>query len=191
VVRKVWIERFNHIPSTIELAGKITKIDDKRKTCMQQSMEALACSCEHPGVIKFLTIYIKTVEAYTLCWNGGTLQKMLDYNTKYSPIMNNCTLLWQGGLNMKGRTWLVTFRQNHVKLAWAFINIMRAIHHCGILHNDLFKDYIMLHFPTNKLNVVYIGMCDWALVRGNAIIVWVCKGVRCNQCKKNVLVGAL
>jgi hypothetical protein len=31
VVRKVQIERFDHIPSMIELAGKTPKIDDKQK----------------------------------------------------------------------------------------------------------------------------------------------------------------
>jgi len=61
---------------------------------------------------------------------------------------------------MEGWTQLVAFKQNCVKLAWTFINIMNAIHHFGILH-DLFKDNIMLHFLSNKLNVVYIGICNW------------------------------
>jgi hypothetical protein len=61
---------------------------------------------------------------------------------------------------MEGQTQLVTFRRNHVKLAWAFINIMNAVHHCGILHNDLFKDKIILHFPVDKPNVVYISVCN-------------------------------
>jgi len=56
-------------------------------------MEALACSCEHLSVIKFLAIHIETMETYTLWWNGGTFQKMLDYNTKYSPITDNYILL--------------------------------------------------------------------------------------------------
>ncbi len=30
--------------------------------------------------------------------------------------------------------------------------------------NDLFKDNIMLHFLTNKPNVMYIGVCDWGEV---------------------------
>jgi len=45
-------------------------------------------------------------------------------------------------------------------LAWAFINIMNVVHHCEILHNDLSKDNIMLHFSLDKPNVVYIGVCD-------------------------------
>jgi serine/threonine protein kinase len=51
-----------------------------------------------------------------------------------------------------------------VKLAWALINIMNVIHHCGILHNDLSKDNIMLHFSPDKLNVMYIGVCNWGEV---------------------------
>jgi membrane-anchored protein YejM (alkaline phosphatase superfamily) len=38
---------------------------------------------------------------------------------------------------------------------------MNAIHHCGILHNYLSNDNSMIHFPINKPNVVYIGMCNW------------------------------
>jgi hypothetical protein len=57
----------------IELAGKMLKMDDKREICKQRLMEALACLCEHPSVIKFLAIHTKTMEAYTLWWNEGTL----------------------------------------------------------------------------------------------------------------------
>ncbi len=65
---------------------------------------------------------------------------------------------------MERQTRLVAFRQNHVKLTWAFINIMNAIHHYGILYNKLSKDNIMLHFSINKPNDVYIGVCDWGEV---------------------------
>ncbi len=77
-----------------------------------------------------------------------------------SPIIDNCTKL-----NMEGQTQLVTFKQNCVKLAWAFINIMNVVHHCKILHNDLSKDNIMLHFLVDKPDVVYISMCDWGETR--------------------------
>jgi hypothetical protein len=81
----------------IELAGKTPKMDDKQEVCKQQLVEALPCLWEHLGVIKFPAIYTKTMEAYTLWWNEGTLREMLDYNMKYTPITNNCTLLRQGG----------------------------------------------------------------------------------------------
>jgi hypothetical protein len=66
VVHKMWIERFNHIPSTIELAGNTPKTYDKWETCKQRSMEALVYSCEHLGVIKLFTIHAKTMKVYTL-----------------------------------------------------------------------------------------------------------------------------
>ncbi len=69
--------------------GGTPKTNDKRETHKQHLMEALACPCEHLGVIKFLTIHTITMEAYTLWWNGGTLQEMLDYNMKYSLTMDN------------------------------------------------------------------------------------------------------
>ncbi len=51
-----------------------------------------------------------------------------------------------------------------MELAWALINIMNVIHCCGILHYDLSKDNIMLHFSPNKLDIVYICMCNWGEV---------------------------
>ncbi len=62
---------------------------------------------------------------------------------------------------MEGQTQLVTFRRNGVKLVWAFINILNVVHHFGILHNDLSKDNIMLHFSLDKLDGVYITICNW------------------------------
>jgi hypothetical protein len=66
VVHKMWIERFNHIPSTIELAGNTPKTYDKWETCKQRSMEALVYSCEHLGVIKFFAIHAETMKVHTL-----------------------------------------------------------------------------------------------------------------------------
>jgi len=45
--------------------GGTPKTDDEQKTHKQHLMEALACSCEHLGVIKFFTIHALTMEAYT------------------------------------------------------------------------------------------------------------------------------
>jgi hypothetical protein len=49
-------------------------MDDKQETWKQWSMEALACLCEHPNVIKFLVVHKKTIEAYT-CGGMGELFK--------------------------------------------------------------------------------------------------------------------
>jgi hypothetical protein len=56
----------------IELAKNTPKTNEKQKMCKQQSMEALTCPCEHPSVIKFLTIHVETMEAYKLWWSEGT-----------------------------------------------------------------------------------------------------------------------
>jgi hypothetical protein len=73
VVDKVQIKRFIHIPNTIELVGKITKIDDEWEVCKQRSIEALVYPCKHVNVIKFLAIHLETMKVYTLWWNRGTL----------------------------------------------------------------------------------------------------------------------
>jgi serine/threonine protein kinase len=83
---------------------------------------------------------------------------------KYSPIMDNRSLLQQRGLNMEGWTQLVAHKRNCVKLAWAFVNIVNVIHHFKILHNDLSKDNILLHFPLDKLDVVYIVVYNWGKI---------------------------
>ncbi len=117
VVDKVQIKRFIHIPNTIELVGKITKIDDEWEVCKQRSIEALVYPCKHVNVIKFLAIHLETMKVYTLWWNRGTLWKMLDVNCmKCSHVMDNWLLLWEGGYDMEGWRKLVTFKQNHVKI---------------------------------------------------------------------------
>jgi tRNA A-37 threonylcarbamoyl transferase component Bud32 len=45
------------------------------------------------------------------------------------------------------------------------MNIMNVVHRFGILHNDLSKDNIMLHFLTYKPDVMYIGVYDWSEAR--------------------------
>ncbi len=132
---------------------------------------------------------------YTHCGGmGERFQKCSITTWSTSPIMDNDILLRQGGLDMEGQTQLVTFKWNRVKLAWAFINIMNAVHHRGILHNDLSKDHIMLHLPLDKFarccvhKHVWLGW-TWALARGDAIIIWVCNGTICHHHKKCVLVG--
>jgi hypothetical protein len=97
------------------------------------------------------------MEAYTLWWNERTLQEMLDYNMKYSPITNSCTLLWQGAKYGKANMTC----HLETKSCEVGKGIMNVVHHCGILHNDLSKDNIMLHFSPNELD----GMCNWGEAR--------------------------
>jgi serine/threonine protein kinase len=55
------------------------------------------------------------------------------------------------------------FRKKRHKLAWTFLNTMNNVHHCHTLHNDMSPDNVLLHFPPNPLDKVYIGICDWAM----------------------------
>ncbi len=50
-------------------------------------------------------------------------------------------------------------------MAWTFMNIMNVIHHVVRFCTRTLKDNIMLHFPFDKPNVVYIGVCNWGEVR--------------------------
>ncbi len=67
---------------------------------------------------------------------------------KYSPIMENQMLL----PDMEKERWLITYRQNRVKMAWAFINIMNAIHHlgCYIMVNERTTS-CYIFYPTNQM----------------------------------------
>jgi hypothetical protein len=40
---------------------------------------------------------------------------------------------------------------------------MNNVHHCHTLHNNMSPDNVMLHFPPNSEDKVYIGICDWAM----------------------------
>jgi hypothetical protein len=80
------------------------------------------------------------------------------------PLLIIVLYLWQSMPNMERWTRLVDFRQNCVKLAWVFINIMHVVHHCEILHNSS-KNNIMLHLLLDKLDDMYIGVCDWGETR--------------------------
>jgi hypothetical protein len=69
---------------------------------------------------------------------------------------------------------------------------MNAIHHCGILHNNLSKDNIMLYFPTKKLDVVYISMCDWGEIgrlQETPSLYGFAKEQDATNAKKNAVVG--
>jgi serine/threonine protein kinase len=57
------------------------------------------------------------------------------------------------------------FRKKRHELAWTFLNTMNNVHHCHTLHKDMSPDNVLLHFPPNSPDKVYIGICDWAIAR--------------------------
>jgi hypothetical protein len=77
-VRRVLLARMENVPSDIDFAGKLPKASKEFDKRNERSLEALVCPISHTGVIKFWALHPKTMEAYTLWWNGGSLKIFLD-----------------------------------------------------------------------------------------------------------------
>jgi hypothetical protein len=56
-------------------------------------MEALACSIDHPSVIKFNAIHVETMEVYQSWWNKSKLWGMLKYHNSQNQSFGNHELL--------------------------------------------------------------------------------------------------
>ena len=54
------------------------------------------------------------------------------------------------------------FRKKQTKLAWVLLHIMDEVLKSHNLHNDIFLDNILLHFPEEE-SKVYIRICDLGL----------------------------
>jgi hypothetical protein len=48
------------------------------------------------------------------------------------------------------------FWKKHHKLTWTFLNTMNNVHHCYTLYNDISPDNVLLHFPPNFPDKVYV-----------------------------------
>ena len=57
------------------------------------------------------------------------------------------------------------FRKKRHELAWTFLNTTNNVYHCHTLHNDMSPENILLHFPSDSNEKVYIGICDWTMAR--------------------------
>jgi len=163
VVRKVRIANMPGIPIHIEFAGKLSKAKTEREKREERSIEALVCPVQHPGVIKFWAIHSDTMEAYTLWWNGDCLRKFLRVNSKASDAISYEEVLKLKTLTMEECERIVAFRRNRAMLAWGLIYVMALVHKAKIIHNDLTPSNILLHFPPDNVQRVYIGVCDWGM----------------------------
>jgi hypothetical protein len=57
---------FDRMPLYIEFVGKKLKIKYNYEVWCRLSVEALACSIDYLGVMKFYAIHVKAMEAYQL-----------------------------------------------------------------------------------------------------------------------------
>jgi serine/threonine protein kinase len=55
------------------------------------------------------------------------------------------------------------YRTKAAKLAMSLIITMARVHKSKILHNDISPSNILLHFPPDHVDRVYIGVCDWGM----------------------------
>jgi hypothetical protein len=164
-VRRVRISRMENIPSDIDFAGKLPKVNDDFDQRNERLLEALACPVLHAGVIKFWALHPNTMEAYTLWWNGGSLHS---FWTKYNSKVSKATSykdyhLVNAGLQPCKVDRVKAYQKNRMKLVLSLLTIMDKCHAHNILHNDLSPSNIMLHFPPGKSKTVYIGVCDWSM----------------------------
>jgi serine/threonine protein kinase len=148
------------VPSDIDFAGKLPKASKEFDKRNERSLEALACPILPTGVIKFWALHPKTMEAYMLWWNGGSLKSFwTNYNSKVSEATSyeNYHLV-NTGLLPDDVDKVKAYRKNQVKLVLSLLTIMEKCHAKNILHNDLSPSNIMLHFPPEKPENVYIGV---------------------------------
>jgi tRNA A-37 threonylcarbamoyl transferase component Bud32 len=55
------------------------------------------------------------------------------------------------------------FCTKHAKLAMSLIMTMARVHKKTIFHNNISSSNILLHFPPDHVDTVYIGVCDWSM----------------------------
>jgi hypothetical protein len=162
VVRRVQIHGASFIPSWIEWAGKTMKAKNSLENRKERSLEALACPVDHPGVIKLQYLNPRTKESYSMWWNGGSLKNMRIYDHQV-PEDHERDILQMHGADFEARKRLVVYRKHRAYLAWALMCIVDVVHNQDVLHNDLNPNNVMLHFPQDRENTVFIGVCDWGM----------------------------
>jgi hypothetical protein len=94
---------------------------------------------------------------------------------------------------MEGQIWLVTFKQNHVKLTLAFMNIMNVIHHSRILQmicQRIISSCIFWQINQTWCTHWHVWL-KWSHThaKGDPIFLCVYQGTKSHQCEKHALVG--
>jgi hypothetical protein len=118
-IRKVRFAKMSSSPSDIEFARKRLKIGGKKHKRHEMSLEALACLVMHPSIIKIAFLNSRTMEGYTLWWNGGSLQRFWDkYNNKLSKALDYDDIIkdTESGLTWEELMMVTTYRRNSLSL---------------------------------------------------------------------------
>ena len=54
----------------------------------------------------------------------------------------------------------MAYRKNRAYLAWALMCIVDIVHKHDVLHNDLNPNNVMLHFPRDRDDTIFIDVYD-------------------------------
>lgn len=170
-IQKCFIQNEPAIPRHWAFAAKTQKGDTVAAQAMRFNAEAMALRSAHEGCIKWIAVHPSNNEGYTLWWNGGTIREMIRAEASYNredveATLHAAFLIDSRDDFMKKQETarrVEVFRKKRHELAWTFLNTMNNVHHCHTLHNDMSPDNILLHFPPNSNDKVYIGICDWAM----------------------------
>ena len=76
-VQLIRIARMAGISTNCDFVAKKLKAATSLLQQHAQCIEAYVNSIQHPGMIKFWAVHYKTMESYTLWWNGGLLASFL------------------------------------------------------------------------------------------------------------------
>jgi len=89
----VHMVQIDHIPNTIKLTKKTPKMDDKREAHKTMISESFGMPLKTSRCHQIPCHPHKDHGGIHIMVEWGTIQEMLNYNMKYSPAMDNHTLL--------------------------------------------------------------------------------------------------
>ena len=127
------------IPTDCDFAAKKSKAATPLFQRQAQYMEACVNPIQHLGMIKFWVVHHKTMESYTLWWNGGSLASFLQkLNSKVSKAISLENIKFSSGDLLPDELDKVTlYRRKYEKLALSLLIIIEKCHAHGIQHNNL------------------------------------------------------
>ena len=157
-VRCVRIARMAGIPTDYDFVAKKSKAATPLLQRQAQCMEACVNPIQHLGMIKFWAVHHKTMESYTLWWNGGSLASFLQkFNSKVSEAISLENIKFSSGDLLLDELDKVTlYGRNRVELALSLLIIVEKCHAHGIQHNDLSPSNILLHFPSMDKTKIFL-----------------------------------
>ena len=153
------------IPTESDFAAKksmaATPLFQRQAQCIQACVNPI----QHPCMINFWTVHHKTMESYTLWWNGGSLASFLQkLNSKVLEAIPLENIKFSGReLLLDELDKVMLYQRNRAKLALSLLIIVEKCHAHGIQHNDLSPSNILLHFPPMDKTKIFLSVCDWGM----------------------------